>query len=179
MRAGHSSLDWKNLKFGFGTANLALPRKIVLCKLKFYRKYAGSGFQSCSTCRVLVQGEGFLRRERMASKVPSRVDTTTTPKFTTMSTLGPLAKRNEARTLAQESSKAQLMTALDNVLAEEPPVDFAGRYLLMDERAVGGQAVVQVIVLHEIDMLLKCAGMLPGSGHGHCNTVAALSVEPC
>ena len=47
-----------------------------------------------------------------------------------------------AATLAEPDALAQLRTALENVAATKPAVDFAGRYLLLQERVEGGQAVV-------------------------------------
>jgi hypothetical protein len=100
-----------------------------------------------------VKGAGYSGRARSASQGSSSVGTSTTPigftKFTTMSTVGPHAKRTSPLTLAQETLKEQLITALDNILMAEPPSAFAGKYILLEERALGGQSVVQVRLANE------------------------------
>ena len=48
------------------------------------------------------------------------------------------------RTLAQQGALQQLELALDNMQSADPPVPFAGRWPLLQSRAYGGQALVQV-----------------------------------
>lgn len=62
--------------------------------------------------------------------------------ITTLSSIG--GPRRGAATLNQGTTQGRLITALDNILYAEPPELFASRYLLVNERAMGGQAVVQV-----------------------------------
>ena len=64
--------------------------------------------------------------------------------MTTLSSLG--GPRPGAVTVNQGTAQGQLVTALDNILYSDPPELFAQRYLLVNERATGGQAVVQVRV---------------------------------
>ena len=47
-----------------------------------------------------------------------------------------------ANTLSKTECRAQLVTALEHISREHPPPVFAGRYVLLQERVSGGQAVV-------------------------------------
>lgn len=52
-------------------------------------------------------------------------------------------------TLEGANAKRRILTALANMAAEEPPAVFAGRYVLLQERVVGGQAVVNFARSHD------------------------------
>jgi hypothetical protein len=45
-------------------------------------------------------------------------------------------------TLEEQDAKLQLVRALENMAAVQPPAVFAARYVLLQERVSGGQAVV-------------------------------------
>ena len=47
-----------------------------------------------------------------------------------------------ANTLSKTDARAQLVAALEHISREHPPPVFAGRYVLLQERVSGGQAVV-------------------------------------
>ena len=54
----------------------------------------------------------------------------------------PMSSLLPKRTEEHDDAQARLVVALENFANAEPPQLFAGKYLLLDERVVGGQAVV-------------------------------------
>ena len=54
----------------------------------------------------------------------------------------PMSSLLPKRTEEHDDAHARLVVALENFANAEPPQLFAGKYLLLDERVVGGQAVV-------------------------------------
>ena len=59
-------------------------------------------------------------------------------------TISSIGSTNRVKTLEMKSAEGRLVQALDNLRLSTPAEPFAAKFQLLNERVVGGQALVQV-----------------------------------
>ena len=78
----------------------------------------------------------------LRSSRKDRVRSSGTPQYTSSHTSNVTGASSTLNTLARPDARAMLVTALEHMAREHPASVFAGRYVLLQERVAGGQAVV-------------------------------------
>ena len=92
-----------------------------------------------SAHNLVLASEAASTAERAASGNSQRTQGRTPGGMTTATWSMSTATAN---TLSKTDARAQLVAALEHISREHPPPVFAGRYVLLQERVSGGQAVV-------------------------------------